>query len=129
MMIRPPVPQVCATEAPSERATKIKIEALSFFYGRFQALKDITLSMREREIAAFIGPSVCGKSTFLRCLNRMNDYIEGTRTLGRVLLDDEDVYAPDVDVVALRRRVGLVFARPNPFPMSIFDNVAFGLRI
>jgi phosphate transport system ATP-binding protein len=94
-----------------------------------QALRGITLGIRERQITAFIGPSGCGKSTFLRALNRMNDLIEGALTEGRVLLDGEDIYAPEVDVVALRRRVGMVFQRPNPFPMSVFDNVAFGPRI
>jgi len=108
---------------------KIQVEALDFYYGQFQALRGVSLPIRERQITAFIGPSGCGKSTFLRALNRMNDIIDGARTQGRVLLDGEDIYAPDVDVVALRRRVGMVFQRPNPFPMSVFDNVAFGPRI
>ncbi|MHB9025029.1 MAG: phosphate ABC transporter ATP-binding protein PstB [Armatimonadota bacterium] len=108
---------------------KIRIEDLNFWYGKKQALRNINLTICERQITALIGPSGCGKSTFLRALNRMNDVIEGTRTSGCVLLDGEDIYAPDIDVVALRRRVGMVFQRPTPFPMSIFDNVAYGARI
>jgi phosphate transport system ATP-binding protein len=114
---------------PDARATKIAVERLDFYYGRFQALKDVDLTIRERQITALIGPSGCGKSTFLRALNRMNDIIEGARTEGEVRLDGEDIYDRDVDVVALRRRVGMVFQRPNPFPMSVFDNVAYGPRI
>jgi len=113
----------------TDHPTKIQVEALDFHYGRFQALRNVSLPIRERQITAFIGPSGCGKSTFLRALNRMNDIIDGARTQGRVLLDGEDIYGPDVDVVALRRRVGMVFQRPNPFPMSVFDNIAFGPRI
>jgi phosphate transport system ATP-binding protein len=100
------------------RPTKIEVEALDFYYGRFQALRNVGLRIRERQITAFIGPSGCGKSTFLRALNRMNDIIDGARTEGRVLLDGEDIYGPEVDVVALRRRVGMVFQRPNPFPST-----------
>ena len=112
-----------------ERPGKIAVQGLDFFYGRFQALRNINLTVRERQITAFIGPSGCGKSTFLRALNRMNDVIEGARTQGRVLLDGENIYGASVDVVALRRRVGMVFQRPNPFPMSVFDNVAYGPRV
>jgi len=108
---------------------KFETQALDFYYDRFQALHGISLSIRERQITAFIGPSGCGKSTFLRALNRMNEIIEGARTQGRVLLDGEDIYGPEIDVVVLRRRVGMVFQRPNPFPMSVFDNIAFGPRI
>ncbi|HEY74798.1 MAG TPA: phosphate ABC transporter ATP-binding protein [Thermoflexia bacterium] len=108
---------------------KIRVDHLSFYYGDKQALFDISMEIRERQITALIGPSGCGKSTFLRCLNRMNDTIPGTRLEGRVLLDGQDVYAPGTDVVDLRRRVGMVFQRPNPFPQSIFDNVAFGPRV
>ncbi len=108
---------------------KIQVDHLSFYYGDKQALFDISMEIRERQITALIGPSGCGKSTFLRCLNRMNDTIPGTRLEGRVLLDGRDIYAPGTDVVDLRRRVGMVFQRPNPFPQSVFDNVAFGPRV
>lgn len=108
---------------------KMSIKDLNFFYGKKQTLFDVNIDIREREITALIGPSGCGKSTFLRTLNRMNDVIEDIHVQGTVLLDGEDIFAPDVDVVALRRRVGMVFQRPTPFPMSIFDNVAYGARI
>jgi phosphate transport system ATP-binding protein len=108
---------------------KIRAEHLDFYYGDKRALQDISMSIRDREITALIGPSGCGKSTFLRCLNRMNDTIPGTRLEGEVLLDGRDIYAAGTDVVDLRRRVGMVFQRPNPFPQSIYDNVAFGPRI
>jgi phosphate transport system ATP-binding protein len=109
--------------------TKIQIEHLDFFYGQTKALSDISMAVEKHQITALIGPSGCGKSTFLRCLNRMNDTIPGTRYQGRVLLDGQDIYAPGTDVVDLRRRVGMVFQRPNPFPQSILDNVAFGPRV
>ncbi len=108
---------------------KIEITDLNFYYGSTQALHHITMQVQDRQITALIGPSGCGKSTFLRCLNRMNDTIPGTRVEGRVLLDDQSIYASDTDVVDLRRRVGMVFQRPNPFPQSVFDNVAFGPRV
>jgi phosphate transport system ATP-binding protein len=108
---------------------KINVRGLNFFYGRAQALYDISLDVPERIVMAFIGPSGCGKSTFLRALNRMNDTIPGTRAEGRVEIDGTDIYAPGVDVVDLRRKVGMVFQKSNPFPKSIFDNVAYGLRI
>lgn len=108
---------------------KIEVEHLFFYYGNKPALLDISMVIRDRQITALIGPSGCGKSTFLRCLNRMNDTIPGTRVEGQVWLDRENIYAPGVDVVNLRRRVGMVFQRPNPFPQSIFDNVAFGPRV
>ncbi len=117
------------SDEPGARARKFTVRGLSFHYGRFRALHNIGLDIREHQVTALIGPSGCGKSTFLRALNRMNDIIEGARTEGAVLLDDEDIYQPEVDVVGLRRRVGMVFQRPNPFPMAIFDNVAFGPRI
>ncbi len=110
-------------------AEKMSTRDLQLFYGDFHALKGISLSIKERQITALIGPSGCGKSTFLRCLNRMNDTIPGVRVSGQVLLDDRDIYTPDFDVVALRQRVGMVFQRPNPFPQSVFDNVAFGPRV
>ena len=108
---------------------KISVEHLCFYYGDKAALSDVSLDINDRQITALIGPSGCGKSTFLRCLNRMNDTIPGTRVEGRVLLDGQNIYAPDTDVVDLRLRVGMVFQRPNPFPQSIFDNVAFGPRV
>ncbi len=110
-------------------AAKIRVRGLDFFYGRAQALHGISLDIPERVVMAFIGPSGCGKSTFLRTLNRMNDTIPGTRAAGEVLIDGQDIYAPGVDVVELRRKVGMVFQKSNPFPKSIFDNVAYGLRI
>ncbi len=109
--------------------TKINVEHLYFYYGEKLALSNVSLVIRDRQITALIGPSGCGKSTFLRCLNRMNDTISGTRVEGRVLLDGQDIYTPGTDVVDLRRRVGMVFQRPNPFPQSIFDNVACGPRV
>jgi phosphate transport system ATP-binding protein len=112
-----------------ELSTKITAEDLSFYYGRTQALKSISLKISERMVTAFIGPSGCGKTTFLRTLNRMNDVIPGARVDGRVTLDGEDIYSPATDVVDLRRKVGMVFQKSNPFPKSIFDNVAYGLKI
>ena len=105
------------------------MDRLSLFYGNFQALKDVTLKIEERKITALIGPSGCGKSTFLRCLNRMNDLIEGVRLTGRVTIDGQDIYRPETDLIELRRRVGMVFQRANPFPLSVRDNVVFGLRV
>ena len=108
---------------------KISISNLNFFYGKAQALYDITLDIPEKEVVAFIGPSGCGKSTFLRTLNRMNDTIPIARADGTVTIDGENIYAPGTDVVALRRKVGMVFQKSNPFPKSIFENVAYGIRI
>ena len=108
---------------------KIDVERLSFYYGKKRALEDITVRMRSHLVTAFIGPSGCGKSTFLRTLNRMNDIIPATRVEGTVLIDGSNIYDSDVDVVAVRRRVGMVFQKSNPFPKSIFENVAYGLRI
>jgi len=110
-------------------ATKISVRHLDFFYGKVQALHDVSLEIPERIVMAFIGPSGCGKSTFLRTLNRLNDVIPATRVAGEVLMDGRDIYAPGTDVVELRRKVGMVFQKSNPFPKSIFDNVAYGLRI
>jgi phosphate transport system ATP-binding protein len=109
--------------------SKISVSHLNFFYGKAQALHDISLEIPEREVMAFIGPSGCGKSTFLRTLNRMNDTIPIARADGTVILDGENIYAPGTDVVALRRKVGMVFQKSNPFPKSIFENVAYGIRI
>ena len=108
---------------------KIEVQRFNFFYGNFQALIDLNLSIQRQRITALIGPSGCGKSTFLRALNRMNDTIPNTRAEGKVLLDGKNIYDADVDVVELRQRVGMVFQRPNPFPQSIFDNVAYGPRV
>lgn len=119
-------------KADSSRASgamKIAVRNLNFYYGKSQALHDVSLEIPERIVMAFIGPSGCGKSTFLRTLNRMNDVIAGTRVAGEVLMDGVDVYRPGTDVVELRRKVGMVFQKSNPFPKSIFDNVAYGLRI
>ena len=106
---------------------KFEIEGLNLHYGSFHALKDVSLSIEEKEITAFIGPSGCGKSTLLKTLNRMNDLVEGCRITGKVALDGEDIYG-NMDVALLRKRVGMVFQKPNPFPMSIYDNIAFGPR-
>ena len=108
---------------------KIEIRNLRFYYDDFEALHSISMRIEERHITALIGPSGCGKSTFLRCINRMNDTIPGARIGGEILLDGRNIYAPDVDVVELRQRVGMVFQRPNPFPQPIYDNVAFGPRV
>src|SRR4029079_2362935 len=108
---------------------KITGSRMNFFYGIQQALFNIDLQIRKNLITALIGPSGCGKSTFLRSLNRMNDLIAGTRVEGRVELDGEDVYSDQMDIIHLRRRVGMIFQRSNPFPMSIYDNVAYGLRV
>jgi phosphate transport system ATP-binding protein len=109
--------------------TSLLVDELSLFYGDTQALKDIGLDIPKQKVTAFIGPSGCGKSTLLRCFNRMNDLIDGVTTSGRILLDGYDINAGNVDVAQLRRRVGMVFQRPNPFPKSIYENVAYGLRI
>ena len=129
-----PAPSVTLRErtsdlSPAAGNPKIDVQSLSFYYGAKRALEDITLRIQANLVTAFIGPSGCGKSTFLRTLNRMNDVLPGTRVDGKVLIDGQDVYAPDVDVVQLRRRVGMVFQKSNPFPKSIFENVAYGLKI
>jgi phosphate transport system ATP-binding protein len=118
-------PAIAASATP----LKIDVENLNFYYGAKQALHSISIQMRANQVTAFIGPSGCGKSTFLRTLNRMNDIIPGTRVEGRIKIDNEDVYNGNIDVVALRRRVGMVFQKSNPFPKSIYENVAYGLRI
>ena len=105
------------------------VQKLDFYYGNSKALSNINLEIQPQQVTALIGPSGCGKSTFLRCLNRMNDTIAGTRVEGRILLKGEDVYSEKMDVVNLRQRVGMVFQKPNPFPQSIYDNVAFGPRV
>ncbi len=108
---------------------RIVVDNLSFHYGASKVLTDVSIDIGERKITALIGPSGCGKSTFLRCLNRMNDTIPGARAAGSVRIDGLDVYSPATDVVELRKKVGMVFQRPNPFPQSVFDNVAFGPRV
>ena len=112
-----------------DRPVKVQADALNFMYGTTKALTDISIGIHPNVVTAFIGPSGCGKSTFLRTLNRMNDIIPGTRVEGKILIDGTDIYGPGIDVVALRRRVGMVFQKSNPFPKSIFDNIAYGLRI
>jgi phosphate transport system ATP-binding protein len=108
---------------------KINVDRVNFFYGSQRALQDVSMQIRPHYVTALIGPSGCGKSTFLRSLNRMNDLIPGARLEGRVQLDGDDVYADSMDVIQLRRRVGMIFQRSNPFPMSVFDNVAYGVRV
>ena len=123
VQLRSNATQIAATPA------KVKVRDLSFWYGDFNALTGITVDIASHATTAFIGPSGCGKSTFLRCANRMNDLIAGTRVEGTMQLDGADIYGPDVDPVDLRRRVGMIFQQPNPFPQSIFDNVAYGPRL
>jgi phosphate transport system ATP-binding protein len=118
-----------APEVPFAQQTVFHIENLSAYYGNAAAIRDVSFDVYGNQVTAIIGPSGCGKSTFIRCLNRMNEMIPGFRTEGRILYHDLDLKAKDVDPVAVRRRIGMVFQRPNPFPKSIFDNVAYGLRI
>ncbi len=130
----PPLPALAKQTRPTdptapEATVKIDVSHMNFYYGEKRALHDISVQLGANRVSAFIGPSGCGKSTFLRTLNRMNDIIPGTRVEGTVLVDGESIYAPGLDVVALRRRVGMVFQKSNPFPKSIFENVAYGLRI
>jgi phosphate transport system ATP-binding protein len=130
-VVTPPSVEKATERQPVTKAAppKMSVRGLNFYYGRTRALKDISLSVPPNQVTAFIGPSGCGKSTLLRTLNRMNDVIPGTRVEGRVELDGEDIYTGGTDVVSLRRRVGMVFQKSNPFPRSIFDNVAYGLKI
>ena len=107
----------------------LKVKDLSFYYGDFQALKDISLDIEANKVTALIGPSGCGKSTLLRCFNRMNDLYPNSKVQGQIIFDDLDIYSQSIDPVLLRSKVGMVFQKPNPFPKSIYDNVAFGLRI
>ena len=129
--IPPPLTVTVRPQAPAGADTQVSIDVqgLNFFYGAKRALENINIAIPAKLVTAFIGPSGCGKSTFLRTLNRMNDIIAGTRVEGKVLIDGDDIYRPGTDVVALRRRVGMVFQKSNPFPKSIFENVAYGLRI
>ncbi|HEU0224493.1 MAG TPA: phosphate ABC transporter ATP-binding protein PstB [Steroidobacteraceae bacterium] len=120
-----------ADPADAPLTVKSRAEALSFFYGQVQALKDLNIEIREKRVTALIGPSGCGKTTFLRCFNRMHDLTPGTRYVGRIMLypDSLDLIARDVDPIEVRMRIGMVFQKPNPFPKSIFENVAYGLRV
>ncbi len=127
LLLQPTTAPVCPL--PDYAEDKIAVRGVNFWYGSKQALFDVTLSAPERSVTAFIGPSGCGKSTLLRLLNRMNDLIEGTRLTGQVYLDGQDIYASRQDVVNLRRRVGMVFQKSNPFPKSIYENVAYGPRV
>jgi phosphate transport system ATP-binding protein len=108
---------------------KIEIRNLNLYYGSFHAVKDVTMAIKSQSITALIGPSGCGKSTLLRCLNRMNDLIEGVKITGQVMYNGQDIYSPSTNLTQLRRKVGMVFQRPNPFPLSVFDNVAYGRRV
>ena len=108
---------------------KIDVKGLNLYYGENHALKNVNIEVRENAVTALIGPSGCGKSTFLKCLNRMNDLVDGVRIDGQILLDGENIYDAGVDTTLLRKKVGMVFQQPNPFPMSIYDNIAYGPRI
>jgi phosphate transport system ATP-binding protein len=123
------VPARPTPDVASDHSVCIDVQALNFYYGTKRALENISIQIQKHLVTAFIGPSGCGKSTFLRTLNRMNDIIPGTRVEGRVTIEGEDIYGGGMDVVALRRRVGMVFQKSNPFPKSIFENVAYGVRI
>jgi phosphate transport system ATP-binding protein len=123
------VPPAKAAAAGASSPVTVEARDVNVYYGEKHALKHVDLDVRRHEVTALIGPSGCGKSTFLRCINRMNDVIEGCRVTGRISLDGEDIYDSDLDVVALRARVGMVFQKPNPFPKSVYDNVAYGPRI
>jgi phosphate transport system ATP-binding protein len=127
-MTMPAVQTATSAVVPAD-APKMKAQSLSIYYSAFRAVADVTLPVLDRKITAIIGPSGCGKSTLIRSFNRMNDLITGTHIDGAITLDNEDIYAPSVDVVDIRRRIGMVFQRPNPFPKSIYDNVAFGPRL
>ena len=126
-----PPPMVVAVPDPPkvQRVLRMETQNLSVFYGKSEAIKKVSLEIEANRVTALIGPSGCGKSTFLRALNRMNDLIPGCSIQGRILLDGRDIYAPDMDVVDLRRRIGMIFQKSNPFPKSVFENVAYGLRV
>lgn len=127
--IKAQIPSRTPEKKVDDSTIKILVEKLNFYYGKTQALKDISIAIKEKHITAFIGPSGCGKSTFLRCLNRMNDLIPGSKVTGKVSLDGVDMYSKTIDLSELRRKVGMVFQKSNPFPKSLFENVAYGLRI
>lgn len=109
--------------------TKISVKYLNLYYGENHALKDVSMEIKEKAITAFIGPSGCGKSTFLKTINRMNDLVDSVKITGTLEIDGEDIYSKDIDTTLLRKKVGMVFQQPNPFPMSIYDNVAYGPRV
>ncbi len=117
------------TAAAQDEETCLEVKGLNLYYGETQALKNIDMHIPRRKVTAFIGPSGCGKSTLLRCFNRMNDLVDGVRVEGEILLDGQNIYAPSVQVAQLRQRIGMVFQKPNPFPKSIYENVAYGLRL
>lgn len=119
----------CSRNVSEKENSKIQVQNLNLYYGANHALKNISMDIRENAVTAFIGPSGCGKSTFLKCINRMNDLVPDVRIEGTVLLDGEDIYEKGVDVTLLRKKVGMVFQQPNPFPMSIYDNIAYGPRL
>jgi phosphate transport system ATP-binding protein len=123
------VPSATAAAAATETTLKMTARDVRVFYGAFEAIKGVSIDVTKEDVTAFIGPSGCGKSTFLRCLNRMNDTVAGASVKGDIRLDGQDIYSPDMDVVQLRARVGMVFQKPNPFPKSIYENVAYGPRI
>jgi phosphate transport system ATP-binding protein len=127
--VHPPLSAAGSADPVAQAAAKIDVSGLNFYYGERRVLENIHVKIRPNEVTALIGPSGCGKSTFLRTLNRMNDIVPGARVEGSVTIDGRDIYAQSVDIVDLRRRVGMVFQKSNPFPKSIFDNVAYGLRI
>jgi phosphate transport system ATP-binding protein len=127
--LTPPEPASVAAPARAVQPAKIDVAGMNFYYGTQKALDNITVKFQPNQVTALIGPSGCGKSTFLRSLNRMNDIIPGVRVEGSIRVDGQDIYAPTVDVVTLRRRIGMVFQKSNPFPKTIFENVAYGLRI
>jgi phosphate transport system ATP-binding protein len=129
MMVNPPQALSKARDVNLMQTSKIVADKVNVYYGDKHALKDVSVDIAERSVTAFIGPSGCGKSTFLRCINRMNDTIVSAKVTGKITIDQDDIYDPSLDVVQLRARVGMVFQKPNPFPKSIFENVAYGPRI
>ena len=128
-MLKMPTLDIHKPDAVPRTDTKVSANNVNVFYGDKHALQDVTVNIPDRSVMAFIGPSGCGKSTFLRCINRMNDTIPIARVTGKIIIDNEDIYDPSLDVVQLRARVGMVFQKPNPFPKSIYENVAYGPRI
>jgi len=128
-MLKMPTLDIHKPDAVPRTDTKVAADGVNVFYGDKHALQDVTVNIPDRSVMAFIGPSGCGKSTFLRCINRMNDTIPIARVTGKIIIDNEDIYDPSLDVVQLRARVGMVFQKPNPFPKSIYENVAYGPRI